>query len=125
VDVNVVLPGKNNLPFMTWATMHVLPELLESGVKVHLLPPPFVHTKLFVVDDYYVQLGSCNLDPRSLNLNFELVVEVYDEALAKAMATHVDENIARAEQLDIVRLRRRPLWRRLRNAFFWLFSPYL
>lgn len=125
VTVNIILPGKNNLRFMTWATTHVLPELIENGVKVYFQPPPFVHSKLFVVDDYYVQLGSSNLDPRSLNLNFEMVVEVYDTEFAQRMAAHVADNINAAQAVELSRLRKRSFFRRTRDAFFWLFSPYL
>ena len=125
VDVSVVLPGKNNLPFMTWATNHILPSLIATGVKVYHSPGPFVHSKLFVVDDYYVQLGSSNLDPRSLMLNFELMVEVYDQDFGKRMGDHVRSAVDEANIITGADLRHRGLVRRLRDAFFWLFSPYL
>ena len=125
VDVSVVLPGKNNLPFMTWATTHVLPQLLNTGVKIFSSPAPFVHSKLFVVDDYYVQLGSSNLDPRSLRLNFELVVEVYDQEFGQTMAAHARDSIAQASVIDMSDINVRSLTKRIRDAFFWLFSPYL
>ena len=35
-----------------------------------------------MVDGIWVLIGSANLDPRSLHLNFEFNVEVYDPALA-------------------------------------------
>lgn len=125
VDVSIILPARNNLPFMTWATTHVLPSLLATGVKIYSIPGPFVHSKLFVVDDYYVQLGSSNLDPRSLRLNFELVVEVYDQPFGKKMAAHARECIAQSRAITREELSKHGLGRRIRNAFFWLFSPYL
>lgn len=125
VDVSIILPARNNLPFMTWATTHVLPSLLSTGVKIYSIPGPFVHSKLFVVDDYYVQLGSSNLDPRSLRLNFELVVEVYDQPFGEKMAAHARECIAHSHAITSEELSKHGLWRRIRNAFFWLFSPYL
>ncbi len=125
VDVSIVLPARNNLPFMTWATTHVLPSLLATGVKIYSIPGPFVHSKLFVVDDYYVQLGSSNLDPRSLRLNFELVVEVYDQPFGEEMAAHARACITQSRAITREELSKYGLWRRIRNAFFWLFSPYL
>lgn len=44
-------------------------------MKIYRQPPPFAHTKLLLIDGEYTLLGSANLDPRSLNLNFELVME--------------------------------------------------
>lgn len=125
VDVSIILPGKNNLPFMTWATTHVLPSLLNTGVKIYSSPGPFVHSKLFVVDDYYVQLGSSNLDPRSLSLNFELVVEVYDQGFGAQMASHARDSVSKAKKIELHDVLSRSLARRIRDAFFWLFSPYL
>ena len=78
VAVDVILPLRNNLPFMDWATRNMLWELLERGIRVFYQPPPFAHSKLFVVDDQYGLIGSPNIDPRSLRLNFELAVEIYD-----------------------------------------------
>ncbi|MGI9293649.1 MAG: cardiolipin synthase [Pseudomonadales bacterium] len=125
VDVNVVLPGKNNLPFMKWACNHILSDLLRAGVKVHYSPGPFAHTKLFVVDEYYTQLGSSNMDPRSLRLNFELVVEVYDQHLGKQMAAYIDHERDQAVPVTVQQLQERWFITRIRDAFFWLFSPYL
>lgn len=125
VDVNILLPANNNLPFMTWATTHVLGALIATGVKIYTSPGPFVHSKLFVVDEYYVQLGSSNLDARSLRLNFELVVEVYDQDFGLEMDMHARQSIAAAHRLTAKELRGRSLPRRIRDAFFWLFSPYL
>jgi len=69
VEVTVILPAKNNLPFVHWATRNMLWQLLQRGVRVYYQPPPFVHTKLFVVDDRYALIGSANMDSRSLRLN--------------------------------------------------------
>jgi len=78
VEITIILPPKNNLPFVHWAMRNMLWELLVWGIRVFYQPPPFVHTKLFVVDKHYAQVGSANIDPRSLRLNFELAVEVFD-----------------------------------------------
>jgi hypothetical protein len=49
-----------------------------------------VHSKLLVVDDDYAQIGSANVDPRSLRLNFELNVEIFDADVAASAAAHCD-----------------------------------
>ena len=126
VDVTVVLPGKNNLPFVHWASRNLLWELLHWDVRVLYQAPPFAHTKLFLVDSEYVQIGSANIDPRSLRLNFELSVELYDREFAAVVQRHVDEQcLARSRQVTLEELESRPLWQRVRDAGFWLASPYL
>ncbi len=125
VQVDILLPEKNNLPFVHWASRHMLGELLRWGVRVHYQPPPFVHTKLFVVDERYVQVGSANLDPRSLRLNFELAVEVYDRELAGDLARQCRKRITLSRPVTPREMRDRPGWQRVRDALFWLASPYL
>ncbi|MBP9033067.1 MAG: cardiolipin synthase [Pseudomonadales bacterium] len=125
VEVTIVLPAHNNFPFMTWATSHTLGELLETGVRVHFFTGPFLHTKLLLVDDYYAQIGSSNLDPRSLRLNFEIAVEIYDHAFGRHAAAHFAEILAGSRELVVEAWRGRSLPRRLRDALFWVFSPYL
>lgn len=125
VRVSIILPAKNNLPFVHWATRNLLWELVQRGVRVYYQPPPFVHTKLLLVDHAYVQVGSANLDPRSLRLNFELNLEVFDEAFAHRVAAHVEEVRKRSHELTLEELDSRPLPVRLRDALAWLFSPYM
>ncbi|WP_202922377.1 cardiolipin synthase [Sinimarinibacterium sp. NLF-5-8] len=125
VRVDIILPARNNLPFVHWASRHALEDLLHYGVHIHEQPPPFSHSKLLVVDGVYCQIGSTNLDPRSLKLNFELNVEVYDRALAQTLAAHFNQVLSRAREISIAELQTRSLPTRLRDALFWLFSPYL
>lgn len=125
VDVSIVLPAKNNLFMVHWAAFHGLEALLERGVRVFFQPAPFVHSKLLIVDHYYVQVGSANLDPRSLRLNFELALEIYDAAFAETVEQHARDAIDRSTEYTLSDLRARPIWRRLRDALFWLGSPYM
>lgn len=124
LDVSIVLPGRNNLPFVAWAMRHGLVGLLERGVKIHYRPPPFAHTKLFIVDDDYALIGSPNIDPRSLRLNFELAVEIFDSEVVGTLLRHVDDTIARSTPLTVEELATRRWPARLRDSFFWLFSSY-
>lgn len=125
IDVNVVLPEKNNLPFVKWAGTNMLEHLLSRGVKIFYQPPPFVHTKLFVMDEQYAQIGSANLDPRSLRLNFELSVEIYDRQFTKTITDHIERTMRQSHQVSLDETRTRPFFIKLRDALVWLFSGYL
>lgn len=125
VVVEILLPGRNNLPFVHWATQHILEDLLRAGIRISYQPAPFCHTKLMLVDGCYVHLGSANLDSRSLRLNFELTLEVLDQHLAIQLTRHFDSIMVKSRPVTRQELRGRSLPVRLRDAFFWLFSPYL
>lgn len=125
VRVDVILPARNNLPFVQWASRHMLADLLRYGVHIHEQPAPFNHSKLFIVDGVYAQIGSANLDARSLRLNFELAVEVYERAFAQTLGAHCTAVRARSREITLDELQQRSLPVRLRDALCWLFSPYL
>ena len=110
---------------MRWAADAYLWQLLERDIEVYRRPPPFSHTKLMIVDDRWVLFGSANLDRRSFRLNFEFNVEAYDPAFAKRMRSWVDRILADAEPVTLEEMDSRPMWRRLRDGFVKLFSPYL
>jgi cardiolipin synthase len=125
VEVTVILPAQNNLPYVHRATRHTLWELLERGIRVYYQPPPFVHTKLLLIDDSYALIGSANLDPRSLRLNFELDVEIYDAALVSELSLHCETGCRRSDEITLAGVDGRPLPTRLLDGAAWLFSPYL
>jgi cardiolipin synthase len=125
VTVEILLPQRSNLRYVDWATQHLLWELLQWGVCVGLKPPPFAHSKLFTVDDNYVLGGSANLDPRSLRLNFEVGVELFDTRLAATVNDYLDDAWKNASVLRLEDVDKRSFPARLRDGFFWLFSAYL
>lgn len=91
VDVKIVLPETNEPALMNPVTVEDLGPSLKHGVRLGFKPGPFEHTKLTVVDRTWVLLGSSNWDPRSLRLNFELNVEVYDPDLAARTLARLDD----------------------------------
>jgi cardiolipin synthase len=125
VEIEIVLPRRSDQWWADSATRRWLTQLVGRQMKVYYRPAPFAHTKLFLMDDYYALVGSANLDPRSLRLNFELVVEVYDAQCVRALRRHFDEVRAVSHEITVDWLRRRSLPVRLRDAVCWLFSPYL
>jgi cardiolipin synthase len=125
VAVTIVIPSKSDVPSVNWATTAFLWEFLEHGIRVVRHAPPFHHTKLTVVDDRWSLLGSSNLDPRSLRLNFEFNVEVYDVDLATALTQHIESVVAGGEPLTLARVDSRSIPVRLRDGVAKLFSPYL
>jgi cardiolipin synthase len=125
IDVAIILPEHNNLPYVHRATRHMLWELLERGVHIYYQPPPFVHTKLFYVDDFYAQIGSANFDARSLRLNFELNVEVYHRETVAELAAHFEGVRARSSRITLADVDGRSVLTKAIDGFAWLFSPYL
>ena len=125
IRVRIVLPAKNNLFYVHWANRNLLAELIEWGIEICYQPAPFCHSKLFCVDDEYSLIGSANLDPRSLRLNFELGVEIFSAPLNTELRAHINEVLSRSKPVTIEELQARSTPVRLRDSFVNLFSPYL
>lgn len=123
--LDIVLPARNNLRLLQWASWAKLSRFLVPGSRVWVTPLPFDHSKLMTVDGVWSLFGSGNWDSRSLRLNFEFNVEAYDKALASALDELIDRRIARAHRVTIVDVEDRPLAYKLRDGAAWLLSPYL
>ena len=125
VDIQVMIPQKNNWPLVQWALQPNMSALLESGITILQRPPPFAHSKCLLVDDDYALVGSSNLDPRSLRLNFELGIEVFDRAINRELSAHFDA--AARDCIPFTRdlLDRRGVFPRLRDSAAAMFAPYL
>lgn len=125
VEVDVLIPSKVNVPLVQWAMRATLWQVLQHGCRVWLTPPPFDHTKLMLVDNCWVLLGSANWDARSLRLNFELNVEVYDPRLAAKLGDIVEGKRIAARPLTLEEVDARGIPERLRDGVARLFSPVL
>jgi len=123
VDVQIVIPERGVHRLLDWAVRANVGPLLRNGVRIWRCPPPFRHSKVMVVDGEWSLIGSSNWDMRSFRLNFELCVEVYDQALSAALAALVVENEGR--RLDLAQLDARGFLLRIRDAGARLLLPYL
>lgn len=125
VTVDVVVPAVNNLTLVDRAMTAQFDQMLKNYCRIWRASGPFNHSKLLSIDDIWAYVGSSNLDPRSLRLNFEVDMEVIDRDFAKMIGDHIRDSLATAKQVDLHVLRRRPFWVRLMEKVLWLGSPYL
>ena len=125
VEVTLVLPSKVDLPYMRWTADAYLWQLLQHGIRVYRQPPPFVHTKLMIVDERWVLLGSANLDRRSFRLHFEFNVEAYDTTLARELSSWLEGRIAQSQRVTLEEVDSRSTAVRLRDGLAKIVSPYL
>jgi cardiolipin synthase len=125
VEVGIILPAQSNQKLAHWATRNMLWELLQYGVQIYYQPPPFAHSKFLLIDQQYAQIGSANMDPRSLRLNFELIVEVFDASFVATLAEHFEATRELSTQESLSGVDQRPFLIRIRDALAWLLSPYL
>ena len=123
VDVRVLVPQRADTRTVTYASRSYFDELLRAGVRVFEYTPRMLHTKALLVDDALCTLGSANFDARSFRLNFELCLNLYGAAPARALESVLQHDFAHA--IEVRRPRRLTRAQRLAEAGARLLSPLL
>lgn len=125
VEIDIVVPARNNLLLVERAMTAQFEQVLRNYCRIWRADGPFDHSKLLAVDGVWAFVGSSNLDPRSLRLNFEIDVEVLDRDFAGMIEARIGRVMASSSQVTVEMLRARPFPLRLLDRVLWLGSPYL
>jgi len=112
VHVRVLLPAVGDVPGVQFAVEALFDTLLRHGVEIYAMPPPMMHAKTMIVYERFVTIGSYNLDERSWRKNLEVNVGVIDAPFARYVTDRFQEDIARADRVELKTWRRRPIARR-------------
>jgi cardiolipin synthase len=99
VKIDLCIPAKSNHLLADFVRNRSLRALSRDGVSVHLLPA-MNHAKAVVFDDTIALCGSCNLDSRSLLLNYESHVVFYDTVDIEWLAGWIQDLIPSATVFD-------------------------
>ncbi|MHA6643435.1 phospholipase D-like domain-containing protein [Mesorhizobium sp. A623] len=125
VDIDIVVPSVNNLKLVDRAMTAQFDQVLRSYCRVWRAGGSFDHSKLLSVDSTWAFIGSSNLDPRSLRLNFEVDLAVLDRDFAGEIDARIGSAMESATAVTLAGLRARPFLVRLIDRVLWLGSPYL
>jgi cardiolipin synthase len=125
VDVQVITPRNNNLPYVRWAARTLYPQMLERGVKILEADGHFDHSKFMTVDGLWSLIGSTNWDPRSLRLNFEFNLACFDDILATQLDKEFTGKLAGCHEVTMEELLSASLPERIRNGVARMFIPIL
>ncbi len=125
VDVRLVLPAKNNHVYAGLAGRALYDELLSAGVRIFERRLPFMHSKALLVDDMYALVGTANLDVRSLRLNYETNLVVFDSGFIGRLKQIVLNDISMSDELSLDKWRRRPAYQAVLENLAYLMMPVL
>jgi cardiolipin synthase A/B len=122
--VRVLLAGKSDVRLMQLASRSLYRRLLSKGIEIWEYQPQVLHAKLIVVDSI-VFVGSSNLDPRSLRINFEIMLRIRDAALAATAGRQFEADLTqRSTPITRDSLEHgRSWWQRLQQRLaYWFFA---
>jgi cardiolipin synthase len=114
VDVEIIVPGPIlDAQVVRRASRRMWGPLLEAGVRIYEYQPTMYHTKVMVVDDLWVSVGSTNFDERSFRLNQEVNLNLLDPKFAAEQARVFADDRARSKRITLEEWRHRPVWERV------------
>lgn len=99
--------------------------LLAAGVEIYEYQDGFFHAKTITVDGQWSLVGTPNFDMRSLTLNFEVALAMYDRQIAADLERQFDGDLCRATRVDPARWAQRSVWNVFGERLCWLFAPVL
>src|SRR5690625_3176020 len=125
VKVKLMIPNKPDHPFVYWATLSYIGDLLNAGAEVYIYQNGFLHAKTIVVDGKIASVGIANIDVRSFRLNFEVNAFLYDEEIAQKLVDAFQHDITLSTQMTKKLYEQRSIGIRFKESVSRLLSPIL
>ncbi|HEY7883530.1 MAG TPA: cardiolipin synthase [Cellvibrionaceae bacterium] len=125
VKVRIIVPEKVDSFLVRHASRSYFADLLAAGVEIYQYEQNLLHSKCVVIDESLAFFGTVNLDLRSLWLNFEMTLIVYDPANAKILAGILADYRQQGHLLNLQQWQQRPQLSRFFENITHLFSPLI
>jgi cardiolipin synthase len=127
-NVQLILAGKSDVMLSQLAGRSLYRRFLKAGVEIYEYEPQILHAKLIIVGDA-VYIGSSNLDQRSLQINYELMIRFENKEFADQARKIFAADLKHCRQIKLEEWRKsRSLWQKIKQRFaYWLLvriDPY-
>jgi len=97
------------VPLLQVAARALYSRFLRRGAQIHEYQPQVLHAKVLILDDI-VYIGSSNIDPRSLVINFEVMLRIHSAALAKEARRTFERDLDHSVRVKPLSWRRPSNW---------------
>ncbi|MDQ3037684.1 MAG: phospholipase D-like domain-containing protein [Myxococcota bacterium] len=103
VRVRVMIPTREatDAKLVSHATAHALRPLLECGVEIFMYDRTLLHQKVFVIDGEWAGIGSTNFDDRSMDINEEITMSIFDRGVASELLDAFEADLAHARRMTL------------------------
>jgi cardiolipin synthase A/B len=125
VKVTLILPKLNDSTLVSWSSKSFYADLLTAGVKIAEFHGGLLHTKSLLIDRRIAIFGSVNFDQRSLRLNFEISLIVYNDEFCAKLEKLIETYLAQSDYVDPIKWAKRPRWMHYLENAAHLTSPLL
>ena len=126
VKVTIIVPGRHmDVDVVRRASRGLWGDLLQAGAEIYEYRPTMFHCKMIIVDELLVSVGSTNLDERSLRLNDEANLNIYDHDFAREQIVTFEQDLQRARRISYEDWRQRPLQEKVLEVVTSTLAPLL
>ncbi len=124
IKISLLIPKKSDSLMARYSMFSRFEELLAVGVQIYLRTD-FSHSKVILIDNELVSVGSGNFDHRSFEHNFEANALVYDEALVAGICKEFNHYFDSHDALDKDTFKNRSILQKFLEGLAKLLSPLL
>jgi cardiolipin synthase len=125
VNVEIMLPRIGDSWAARYASRSYFEDLMESGVKIYWYCKGMLHAKTMVVDDNFTTIGTCNMDYRSFEVNFEINALIFDKETTTNLSDKFDADIKDCQLVELEKWRERSKTYKFKESFCRLWAPLL
>ena len=125
VRVRLLLAGRSAYHWTVLAGRSYYEPLLKAGVEIFEYERGLLHAKTLTVDGNWSLVGTPNFDVRSLMLNFEVAVAVYDSKFTDQLDEQVARDVQLSKRIELAKFSQRSIVRVLGENVCRLFAPVL
>jgi len=122
VEIQLMVPGKHDYIAVGYATKSYYESLLKMDVQIYEYESKFIHAKLLIVDDMIASVGTVNIDPRSLNLNFE-ATSIFENSTVTDLVKTYNDDLKISKRITKEEWKKRGIFTKIAQGWFSLFSP--
>lgn len=99
VRVRLLVSSKSANPATVHAGRSYYDSLLDAGVEIFEYTKGILHSKTMTIDDSWSLVGTPNFDFRSLILNFEVGLAIYDRKFAQRLKESIENDFLNANKI--------------------------
>lgn len=101
LDVRILLPATNDVPFVAALSRAGYRPLLEAGVRIWEYAGLMMHAKTSVGDSSWARVGSTNLNVTGLLTNWEIDILAHDCRFGAQMEAMYEDDLAHAREIRL------------------------
>ena len=125
MDVRILVPEHSDSTMLTYASNSYIAECLRAGIKIYRYKAGMLHSKMIIIDDELVTIGSTNFDFRSFEYNFEANLFFFSSELTARMLEAFKSDLEKSERVRPAAWRRRNIGQKAAESVLRLLSPVL